>query len=235
MSPPTADRFRRLARSSPWRWRTLEFRWWHEDETVRHAWLRRPGALRVEEDGRAVQAFDDPAPFPGARVYSGDGWQPMRGRWPSDVAPVYAEDGLVAQAPKDFDIDYDNPYFENYHWVAMLNPVEFADRVHDLDPPPDPPVELSDLEIVEHRGRVAWQAVARPTAFYNPRCDCCALLSGHLDQDADEWRPGPPSVIRLDEQTGVCVRIEGADSLGLEVEILAVDDPIDDSLFEISR
>ncbi len=232
----TAERFRRLARSSPWRWRTLEFRWNFYDEAVRHAWIRRPGSLRVEDaDGRLVEASVAPKPFPGAQYNSGNGWEPMPGRWPSQIEPVYADDGLVDTVPYEIDVDYDRPFFENYHWVAMLNPIEFADPVHDHDTPAPLPVELRDLTIVEHHGRPAWQATAQPTPRYDPRCDCCPLLSGEFDHELAAWNPGPPSVVRLDEETGVCVRIECQGHLALDVEIVAVDQPVDDALFTPSR
>ena len=48
----TVDAFQALARSSPWRWRTLHFRHRSGSEEV-EAWLRRPGRLLVRTaDGR---------------------------------------------------------------------------------------------------------------------------------------------------------------------------------------
>ncbi|MGW4481964.1 hypothetical protein [Rhodococcus triatomae] len=233
---PSVDRFRRLARSSPWLWQTLEFRWRVFDDAERHAWIRRPGDLRVEDaDGHVIQAFPGTRPFPGAMVGRRDGgWEQMPGRWPSALEPSRGADGLVDEVPEDVDIDYDCPFFENYHWVAMLNPVEFADPVHDRDRC-GIPVELTELTIVDHHGRRAWEALAQPTAVYDPRCDCCPLLAGEYDHEDDAWVPGPPSRVRLDEATGVCVRIEGGGHLDLDVDIVAVDGPLADGLFTAPR
>lgn len=230
------EQFRRLARSSPWLWTTIEFRWREDGGEPRHAWIRRPGSLRVEDaDGAVVQAFADSRPFPGAQVDDGSGWRPMPGRWPSDLEPVRGADGLVDEVPDDIDVDYDSPFFENYRWVAMLWPLEFADRVHDRDTPAPVPVELTAVTVVDHHGRVTWQATAHPTAGYDPRCDCCPLLSGAYDHERDEWIPGDASTVRIDAATGVCVRIEAPFGVELDVEILAVDRPLDDALFARPR
>ncbi|RVW06618.1 hypothetical protein [Rhodococcus spongiicola] len=234
----TAERFRRLARSSPWRWQSLEFHWSTHRDARRRAWIRRPGDLRVEDaDGRLVQVSSESKPPQGARAYltSGYGRAPIPVRWPSQVEPVYADDGLVAAVPDAIDIDYDRPFFESYHWVAMLNPIELADRVHDRDAAESAPVELRDLTVVEHHGRPAWQATAQPTAAYDPRCSCCPLLSGEFDDEHDVWAPGPPSLVRLDEQTGVCVRIECNEDVALDVEIVGVDLRLDNDLFARRR
>ncbi|WP_025349141.1 hypothetical protein [Nocardia nova] len=228
MSSVTTAEFRRLARSSPWLWRTLEFRWGGAQDETRHAWIRRPGSLRVEDDrGGLVEAVAETRPFPGARADFGWGWEPKPGRWPSAVEPEFASDGLVEVVPDAFDIDYDSPFFRNYHWVAMLNPVEFARGEWD----DGHAVELSEPSIVDHHGREAWQVTARSTPGYEPTCECCALLAGRFDFDLQVWVPGPPSVIRLDRQTGLCVWIEGDGPAELDVEILAVDQPLGDDLF----
>ena len=232
----TVERFRRLARSSPWRWQALEFHWSEYRGARRHAWIRRPGDLRVEDaDGELVEVSRGTKPFPGAHYKSDHGWEPMPGRWPSQIEPVYADDGLVAEVPDAIDIDYDQPFFGNYHWVAMLNPLELADRVHDRDNQQAVPVELRDLTVVEHHGRPAWQATAQPTAAYDPRCDCCPLLIGEFDYELDAWNPGPPSVVRLDAETGVCVRIVCEGHVALDMEIVGVDRPFADDLFTPPR
>lgn len=227
----TSERFRRLARSSPYLWQTIEFRWLLEGDETRHAWIRRPGSLRVENGDGSVRTSVADRPFPGAKVNNGRGWESMPGRWPSQVEPVYASDGLVASIPYEIDVDYSAPFLDNYHWVAMLNPLELADPVHNDDASSTVPVELSDLLEVEHHGRAAWQAVATPTTAYDPRCDCCSLLGGEVDHELREWTPSGSSVVRLDARTGVCVWIEGESTTSLDVEILAVDHPLDDELF----
>ena len=237
-SQSSADRFRRLARSSPWLWHSLEFRWRIEPDHVRHAWIRRPGSLRVEdESGSLLEASSAGRPHAGTMVYSSDGTsKPMQGRWPSEIHPTCAEDGLVESVPDHIDVDYDHPFYEDYHWVAMLNPIELADRVHDRDDrPARVPVELHEITRVEHHGRPAWQAMAQPTPAYDPRCDCCPLLAGEFDNETDLWSPGPPSLVRIDEQTGVCVTVEGTAAIELDMEILAVDQPLDDELFTRPR
>lgn len=235
-SPLTVDRFRRLARSSPWLWRTLEFRVRRDSQTAHHAWIRRPGSLRVEDsDGRIVQTELATRPFPGLMVDSGSGFRPATGLWPAEVDPVYAEDGLVESMPDSIDVDYNDPMFENYHWVAMLNPIELADGADADDPQPKLPVELRDLTVITHRGRPAWEAVAQSTGAYNPCCHCCSLLHGEQDYESDEWQPDGPTRVRLDAATGVCVFLEHNGRVELDVEILSVDEPLDDALFTTGR
>lgn len=233
MSTPTVDRFRRLARSSPWLWQSIEFRWQMAPQEVRHAWIRRPGDLRVEDtEGNLLTASTAGRPFHGAMCsFDGGGWKPMPGRWPTEVPPTFAYDGLVESVPDDIDVDYDQPFFQEYRWVAMLNPREFADKVHDRDDPDAVPVELREVTRVEHHGRPALQATAQPTPAYDPRCDCCPLLTGEYDYETDLWTPGPPSLVRIDEQTGICVSVQHPAWTELDVEIIAVDQPLDDDLF----
>lgn len=235
-SQSSVDRFRRLARSSPWLWQSIEFRWQIEPDGVQHAWIRRPGNLRVEDGaGNLLEASTADRPYAGAMYASDGNWTPMPGLWPSEIRPAYAEDGLVESIPDRIDVDFDKPFYENYRWVAMLNPVELADRVHDHDEPGAVPVELRDVTRVEHHGRPALQAIAQPTPAYDPRCDCCPLLAGEFDYETDSWAPGPPSLVRIDEQTGVCVTVEGPAWIELDVEIIAVDPLLDDDLFTPRR
>lgn len=232
-TPLNVDRFRRLARSSPWLWTSIEFRWQAGRDETRHAWVRRPGDLRVEDrDGNLLEASSAARPFAGAMYSSnGDTWEPMPGRWPHETRPTLADDGLVESVPRHIDVDYDQPFYENYQWVAMLNPIELADRVHDRDDPDAVPVDLRDVTRVEHHGRPALQATAQPTPSYDPRCDCCSLLPGELDHESGLWTPGPPSLVRIDEQTGVCVSIEGPAWNELDVDIVSVNQLLDDHMF----
>lgn len=231
-APPSVDRFRRLARSSPWLWQSIEFHWQAEPREIRHAQIRRPGDLRVEDAaGNLLEASTAGRPYAGAMYSSGSDWMPMPGRWPNEVQPSFADDGLVESVPDAMDVDYDRPFYENYRWVAMLNPLELADRVHDRDDPDAVPVELREVTRVDHHGRPALQAIAQPTTAYDPRCDCCPLLAGEFDHETDLWSPGPASLVRIDEQTGVCVTVEGPAWNELDVKIVAVDQPFDDGLF----
>ncbi|MHB8295895.1 MAG: hypothetical protein ACYDH5_14990 [Acidimicrobiales bacterium] len=248
----TVERFRALARSSPWRWRTLRFtvNWQGypsvpETATVR-GWLARPDALRVETlDGTLLVASDEPprpgsyAPFTtgGARVMLPDPPPAV------EVAPVYDEDGLVAKRPTE--ARYDDPMFQNYHWVAMLDPVELADGTDPRLPPRtavEPPVIFDELVEVDHGGRPAWEARCRPNATYWPRCACCPLLAS--PQSDALGSPGAPEGfvfaeahrVRVDLQTGVCVASEELggtrDGWGHQMQIEAVDEAIPESLFK---
>lgn len=235
---PTPERFRALARSSPWRWSSVEFEWDLQGEG-RHAWIRRPGGLRVESAaGELLHAEPDEPPRT-STTFSADGSAGpstlVRG---GELQPDYDAEGLVAERPDAFLADYDAPFFESYHWIAMLDPVEFADSDIADDPDlPDllgaAPVELTGLRLVDHHGRPAWEATAMPTPAYTPRCGCCPLLDGGL-ADAVPWRPTTPALVRLDLGTGICVRVQPLDAGGaveLEVRILAVDQDYDDALF----
>ena len=83
MQPVTAERFTALARSSPWRWRTLRLvvDWrrsgWIPHEPVR-GWVRRPDGLRVETLSREVVQAGRHAPG-GTVMLTRDGHgQPVR-------------------------------------------------------------------------------------------------------------------------------------------------------------
>lgn len=231
LEEPTPERFRALARSSPWRWSSVEFEW-HTRPTdpIRHAWIRRPGDLRVEGPGEPAHLHT------AGRISAAD-----RLSWPAETTPDYDADGLVAARPHDFDVNYDAPYFENSHWLAMLDPAELADtgvEAADLDDPAaaDPlmPVGLTGLRLVGHHGRPTWEAIAMPGPAYDPRCNCCALLSGEPTSDNAPWIARAASVVRLDVRTGICVHLQHLDEpafLGLDVRILAVNADYDDALF----
>ncbi|MFD6063008.1 hypothetical protein [Rhodococcus wratislaviensis] len=234
--PPSIDRFRALARSSPWRWTTLEFEWTHKSRSgPSHAWVRRPGAYRVELADGTVTSDVQRRPRE-TMLTSTRERQQQAGLWPQQVQPLLDGDGLVSDYPQDLHVDYDAPFYANYHWVAMLTPFELADGTDWVND--EAPVRLTALTEVHHHGRLAWEATAAPTESYEPRCDCCALLSGSLDNETQQWIPDVPSTIRLDVQTGVCVYVEHhrqPASIDLEARILAVDAVLDDDLFIIQR
>ncbi|MHB8293129.1 MAG: hypothetical protein ACYDH5_00530 [Acidimicrobiales bacterium] len=203
---PTAERFRALARSSPWRWRTLRFTVsWQgypsvpATTTVR-AWLARPDALRVE-----------------------------------------GLDGTLLVAERPAEARYDDPMFQSYQWVAMLDPVELADGADPRSGPGravQPPVLFDELVEVDHGGRPAWEARGRPSATYWPRCSCCPLLPSPESDALDS--PGmPPGFVfgeahrvHLDLQTGVCVASEELGGWGHQVRIEVVDEAMPGSLFK---
>lgn len=228
------DSFRALARSSPWRFRALHFKVATHTGLV-EAWLRRPGRLRVV-DGHGREHVVTELPhtttvLASARV--GDGpaepRTPPQPRPASTMTPVYRPDGLVAERPSIFEgAEYDDPMWQNYQWVAMLDPVELS---HD--------VRLAGLREDEHHGRPVWRARVWPEDDYEPRCTCCQLLPSEL-VDREEWS-GRPDLeawlagrvypdgfeVALDVQTGVVVALEpvggNIETSDIDVEILEVD------------
>ncbi|MDZ7910231.1 MAG: hypothetical protein U5O16_00035 [Rhodococcus sp. (in: high G+C Gram-positive bacteria)] len=134
---PSVEQFRRLAQSSPWRWTTVELEFVpprHTDPV--HAWIRRPGSLRVEKaDGQIDELVLQATPFANTMVVYSDGEsRHPEARWASDTTPEYDADGLVSALPSEADswlVDWDDPFYENYQWIAMLNPIEIARSPHD--------------------------------------------------------------------------------------------------------
>jgi hypothetical protein len=263
MPIPSVEQFFALAGSSPWRWLTLRFRvTWHgrmhtpaagfEREPVR-AWVARPDALRVESlDGRVLIADRRPESAASTRVLASvDGARhAASGAQASAVhqaigEPELDEFGLVRSRP--YGLMPDDPMYENYHWVAMLDPRELADGVQ--GEPDVPPLVVGNLAEVDHHGRPVWEAVVRPTDTYDPRCACCALLFGAKSEAIVADLGGPtlserdPSVryadafrVRVDVQTSVCVLTEeiggSAPGSGHELVIEAADEQLPNELFE---
>lgn len=118
------------------------------------------------------------------------------------------------------DIEYGDPMWGNYRWVAMLDPVELSRGV-----------EVSEVHARERFGRLTWTATCRAlpeTAEdagdgYDPRCSCCPLLFGAVSQALeavgggyaapDDEVAGYPSAywVSLDVETGVVVDVEPQD------------------------
>jgi hypothetical protein len=247
---PTVDRFRALARSSPWRWRTLRLvaRWSGPTEPVRaepvRAEVRRPDAIRIEGlDGRLLHV-EQRVPPAAAVLRAGRGAPPDARPWIGEVVPERHADGLVARRPGwDVAEDPGDPMYRDYQWVALLDPVELADG-EDGEGGSIP----EGVRPVEHRGRPAWEAVVRPTPAYTPRCSCCALLlsevsdareravGGVVAADADpDLRYPEAHLVRLDVATGVCVRLVqlggSRDGRAVDLAIEAVDEPMGDERF----
>jgi hypothetical protein len=250
---PSADAFAALARSSPWRWSTLRFTDSRSLPGARdavRAWLRRPDELRVETvDGALVQIVHERRQEVGVLTLDGGRHQYLP--WPGDdgaPTPDLRPDGLVAARPSTSELSYDAPMYQDYFWVAMLDPVELADgRDQETGDVAGPALLVDDVVEVDHFGRVAWEAVVRPTDAYEPRCGCCSLLRTRRI-DLLEWGSQPGGVlaeypeafrVRLDVGTGVCVRTEQIGGLtpggGHEVRIEAVDEPMGDELFPAQR
>ncbi|MBZ2199493.1 hypothetical protein [Occultella gossypii] len=246
---PDAEDFRALARSSPWRWRIVRFtaEWTgpYAGAAVR-AWIERPNRIRVETlGGREVLderqdvgsstgfviAFDAEAlaqepeladPAYRSRT-AGDRYRDVQAR---RLAETLVDDaGLVRRRTTNRD-DHDAPMYQNYHWVAMLDPIELTDGSeywHDPEDPDGPGAGgvdgvvpgtvIDEVRTVDHEGRPAWEAVLRTTAAYDPRCSCCALLPNEATDIADNWRNREGDYadafrVRLDVDTGICVFTE---------------------------
>ena len=151
----TADAFHALARSSPWRWRSLHFLATGEHWDV-EAWVFRPGWQLVRDHGR-------------------DHVTDERRLAVVAASPTYRPDGLVATRPPAATHNaFDDPMWPGagYDWVAMLDPQELS---HD--------VAVTDLRRDELGGREAWRATVRAAEGYEARCpDCCDLLLGGYAQ-----------------------------------------------------
>lgn len=142
------------------------------------------------------------------------------------------------------------PLFQDYRWVAMLEPLELADPwlPPDERPGDDPPVRVHSVERHRHHGRPTLAATVSTGASYNPRCPCCPLLpsaevvramaDGGLPVDTSA--PAPTRfLVLLDEGTGVCVGVTALDGpdagAGFDVAIEAVNEPYDGALFDAPR
>ncbi|MBO0846455.1 MAG: hypothetical protein J2P22_13675 [Nocardioides sp.] len=226
---PTADSYRALARSSPWRWRTLHFTR-HGGLGEVEAWVRRPGRL-------LVRPADGSLHYVSGAPYS---WSPLRSTPggavavdpPTEQEPVLRPDGLVAWRPENWYLEHSDPMWENYTWTAMLDPDELSHHV-----------DVDGVEAGVLRGRDVWSARLRPVEGYDPRCGCCPLLWSEVaavaeygeepDRLARFAAEGYPEayVVALDVQTGVVVSLEpigvGPQQLGFSVEIHAVDSDLD--------
>ena len=147
----TVDAFHALARSSPWRWRSLHFLARADSWDV-EAWVVRPGWQLVREQTR-------------------DHVTDERRRAVVTDPPEYRPDGLVARRPATHLHDaFDAPLWPaaSYGWVAMLDPEELSHHV-----------AVSDLEVDQRHGRETWWATVRALEGYEARCpDCCDLLLG---------------------------------------------------------
>lgn len=232
---PTADDFQALARSSPWRFRALHFRHRHRDhEREVEAWLHRPDHLVVRREGRD-DVVSTGAPYSSGWVSIGPGKvsQPVPVH-PHDAVPERRPDGLVARRPDDLAIEWDDPIYGDYQWVAMLDPVELSHHV-----------AVDDVVESERAGRPTWWARVAALPGYEPRCDCCALIWSEIS-DADRLvvseptePPPDPGVaypddytVGLDVETGVVValRPSGGPSRWprqwFEVDVLAVDSDV---------
>jgi hypothetical protein len=145
------------------------------------------------------------------------------------LTPTYRPDGLVAERPSGPAIDFDDPMWQSYRWIAMLDPVELS---HD--------VELTDLRAGQRGGRETWWARAVPVEGYDPRCSCCPLLWSRISHELEYGDPPkrphatdyPDAYdIALDVQSGMVVEVRavgGSRTMDFETDILGVDLDLDD-------
>jgi hypothetical protein len=240
---PSPESFAALARSSPWLWSTLRFTGRGLPDarpTPVRAWLRRPDLLRVETlGGTLLQVVREAGPV--SAVLTVDGGSPAAP--PSQaVTPVFRGDGLVEVRPGDR-WSYDAPMYQNYRWVAMLDPLELADGIDRASDATVPALDVSTVTEVEHGGRPAWEAVVTTTPAYEPRCGCCPLLRSR-EVDLLEYADQPDHIlavypeayrVRLDVGTGICVGTQEIGGLtpgaGHDLRIEAVDEPMAADLF----
>lgn len=226
--------FRRLARSSPWLWNSLQIQLGVSEAERQglafHApalperltvLIRRPDAIRVE-DGHGTVLFrtehingSRDAGFVAA----------TRKSWllpPQLLAPVYGDDGLVSRRPE---AAYATGLMPVGLWEALLDPVElagFAPGPADLAFPH--PSTIHALRVLtEDSGREVLEAELSRGHSYAPVIKDAPLLGSGR------------TLVRLDRATGICVLrrlLDGPDA-GLEhrVVIDAVDEYMIDGLF----
>jgi hypothetical protein len=227
----TEDAFRALARSSPWRWSTLHFTRRGGGDEV-EAWVRRPGWMRVRVAGRPDEVVEDELGAGTVFVALGEGAQdftPPEVLAPQEVSPALRPDGLVAVRPDEVLIQYDDPMYRDYTWVAMLDPVELSHHTR-----------IAELSSGRRGTREVWRSRVWADEGYEPRCGCCALLWSAISERDEAaiggptWAADHPDVtypdgfrVALDVQTGVLVELVpvGGDRPDdtIEVDIHAVD------------
>jgi hypothetical protein len=224
---PTADDFRALARSSPWRWTTLHFTR-HRGPGEVEAWVRRPGELLVRHAG-APDEYVSGVPYATSSVR---GSLREAAGLPESPGPAFRPDGLVAERPEGYAFEHGDPMWENYTWTAMLDPDELSHHV-----------AVDDVRNEVRRGREAWVARLRAEEGYEPRCGCCPLLWSEISVRGEYGREperlaqfaaeGYPDayVVALDLQTGVVVSLDpvdgGREDFAFSVEIHEVDADLD--------
>ncbi|WP_426006497.1 hypothetical protein ACPFL9_06485 [Paenarthrobacter sp. NyZ202] len=219
----SSSTFRNLCRSSPWKWNSLRFEYLERPGTgaaLVRAWLRRPGALRLETpDGQLLHSTT------GINDSRDDLYvSATRRSWllpPHLVTPVHDDAGLVRRRPE---AAYGEPSFGNGRLAAALDPVELAGNAPaPLEFPDANPVSMDEPRMVDHEGRPALETVVIRGRTYKPSDPAEPLA-----------HPGR-TLIRIDAATGVCVASQSLDGetsgKGHWLRILAVDEYMLDDLF----
>ncbi|MDQ0279191.1 hypothetical protein QO003_003494 [Arthrobacter silviterrae] len=238
--PLTADTFRHLCRSSPWRWSSLRFELHRRDAAAaREAsaragdpasdagveamkfWIRRPGALRVETlDGKLLASTTKINSSKDSLFISGN-----RKPWllpPAMANPVKDADGFVVRRPEAL---YGEPAYGSGRFSAALDPVELAgERPVPLEAPFANVAEIDGIAMVDHHGRPAVDAILTPNPSYRPLFPAAPLLF-----------PGRTAV-RIDLETAVCVASQSLDGdtsgAGHWMVLHGIDEYMLDDLFE---
>lgn len=225
----TADDYRALARSSPWLWRSVRFRWDGGPVVT----MARPARGVVEDADGTTREEQDPGKGMTRFRKGADGYVPYDAPTPafvSEAQPRRRADGLVAERPDAGDTTQpDQPMVAGYFSVAAVDPVELADDV-----------DLTDVPVETLRGRETWVATCRAGEEYSPRCGCCPLI---MDRRGAllEWGPQEGATIDchesveiwLDRATGIMTRWVPTPEPGspaeepIDVEIEWVDGDVD--------
>ena len=213
---PTPERFRRLARSAPYRWRSLLLvGTWGPSVAPLRIGVEQPDRVRVQRlDGSLLHEGRQGSLGSGAVLTSDGRHVPYV---PSPPVPELDEDGLVALRRQPWNDGPEIPMWQDYRFVAVLDPYELSDGV-----------DVLAVRAVEHAGRPTWEALLRPTDAYQPRCACCPLMRTRETDRAEGLAPlaayADAHRVRLDVGTGVCVQayeVGGpADGEGHHLEIL---------------
>ena len=248
---PTPEMFRGLARSSPWRWRALSFE-------LRRRPLHGPDHVVL---GRLVRGVGLDVALPAGEGHGPEttggtfGWCAWDGRSatsdsmrPWEVPVEVDADGFIVRRPADHRAD--DPMWQDYQFVAMLDPVELADGTSRRPGPGShadtvrpPALDVVRLDMTSRLGRETWWAEVSPREEYDPRCSCCPLLFGKVSTDLLVREGGPAALgdgplpvfataylVALDVQTGVCVHVEHLDGdhvgRGFSLDLLGVDDEV---------
>lgn len=225
----TADDYRALARSSPWLWRSVRFRWDGGPVVT----MARPARVVVEDADGTTREERDPGEGIAMFGWDADG-NPIHDTptyvFVSELEPRRRADGLVTERPDDASaVQIHEPMVAGYFSVAAVDPVELADDV-----------DLTDVRVETLRGRETWVATCRAGEEYIPRCGCCPLI---MDRRGAllEWGPQEGATIDchesveiwLDRATGIMTRWVPTPEPGspaeepIDVEIEWVDGDVD--------